>query len=251
MGLVLQNNEALIANYEEETITWNEALIEPGRPQAQLAQAKMSSDEVRRLVLKMDQMAMSRQHEGIAVMIAEEMASILAAVRRVKTETKEEFWGLLGAGANLDIAWLRPKDFGNTLLNPLATASKGLYGGTSLSVYTWLHTFVANTSDDILPTQIMSEESGMIHLGAIDPIEVPKLNMITFTLAGIPAPAQSMPFNIRRGFGIEEVPFVRFEKPIIIGPERTQLIEVMPNIAGDSKFQLLSLVIARAQDLTA
>lgn len=96
----------------------------------------------------------------------------------------------------------------------------------------------------------MVEEAAVIHLGAIDPVEVPKLESIRFTLAGIPAPAQSLPFNIRQGFANYSLPFVRFEKPVIVGPEATQLIDVYPNLSGDSKLQLLSLVIAKAQILT-
>jgi hypothetical protein len=250
MGLVYQATKGLIKAYPQESPNWEKALIEPGKGKAEVKLAPLSADEVEMILLKLDQLAMSTQHEGIAKMVAEEAESILIAIRNVKTEAKAAFAGILGAGANLDIMWLRPKDVGGSLLNPAATASKGLYGGTSGGVYTWLNTFTANTSAEIIPEQTMAEEAAVIHLGVIDPIEVPKINAIRFTLAGIPAPAQSTPFNIRSTFGSDTVPFVRFEKPIIIGPEKTQKIEVMPNISGDSKFQLLSLLIGKAEKLT-
>jgi len=249
MGIVYQANKDKIKDYPEETIKWKNALIEPGKAEAEVKVAPLSKDEAEVIILKLDQLALTAQHEGIAKMVAEEVESILVAIRMVKAETKAAFAGILGSGAQLDIMWLRPKDVGGSLLNPAGVAAKGLYGGTSGGVYTWLRTFTANTSDDVIPEQTMAEEAAVIHLGAIDPIEVPKLNAIEFTLAGIPAPAQSLPFNIRTTFGSDTVPFVRFEKPIIVGPEKTQKIVVMPNISGDSKFQLLSFLIGKAEKL--
>jgi len=44
---------------------------------------------------------------------------------------------------------------------------------------------------------------------------------------------------------------MRFEKPIIIGPEKTQVVEVNATTSlKDTKLQLLSLLIAKAEDLT-
>jgi len=250
MGIVYQGNKGLIKSFVEETVKYKNALIEPGKTEAEVKLAPLSSGEVERILLKLDMLAMEKACPPVAIMIAEEAESILTLIRMVKVESKAEFAGILGAGSNLDIAWLRARDVGGALLNPAATANKGLYGGTSGGVYTWLQSFTANTSDDLIPDQIMAEEAGVIHLGAIDPVEVPKLNAILFTLAGIPTPAQSLPFNIRQSFGSETLPFVRFEKPIIVGPEKRQRIDVMPNITGDSKFQLMSLLVAKAEDLT-
>jgi len=249
MGLVYQTTKVLIKNYPEETVTWAKALIEPGKAKTDVKVAPLSANEVEIILLKLDQLAMSTQHEGIAKMVAEEADSILIAIRMVKAETKSPFAGILGVGAQLDIMWLRPKDVGGNLLNPAGVANKGLYGGTSGGVYTWLHTFTANTLDDLIPEQTMAQEAAVVHLGAVDPIEVPKINAIKFTLAGIPAPAQSCPFNIRSEFGTGALPYIRFEKPIIVGPEKTQKIEVMPNITGDSKFQLMTLLIGKAEKL--
>lgn len=250
MGLVYQANKGLIKNYNEETIKWSKALIEPGRSESEVKLASLTKAEVDAILLKLDILASEKANPAVATIVAEEAESILVAVRLVKIETKQAFGGILGSGSNLDIKWLRPKDVGGTLLNPLATGSKGLYGGTSAAVYTWLQTFTANTSDDLIPSQTMAEEAAVIHLGGIDPIEVPKLESIRFTLAGIPSPAQSLASNIRKSLGTEDVVVVRFEKPVIVGPEKTQLIDVMPMISGDSKFQLLSFLIAKASDLT-
>jgi len=251
MGLVYQEAKALIKEYIEETIPWTKALVDPGKVEVTVKCGPLSAEEVELIVLKIDQLAMSRQHEGIAVMLAEEFDSILTMIRWVKGETKAPFSGILGVGAQLDIRWLRPKDVGATWFTS-DTGSIGLYAGTAGAVYPWLkQSLVADTSQTIIPEQTLKEEVGLIMLGAIDPVEVPKYNMITFTLSGIAAPAQPLPFNIRPSFGIDTTPFIRFEKPIIVGPEKKFKVEVMPNIAGDSKFELLALVAARAQDMTA
>lgn len=250
MGIVFQANKGLIRDYVEETVKFPDALIEPGKPAAEVKLAPMSSEEVKRLLLKLDMIAWEKINPAAAAMVAEEVSSIITAVRMVKVETKAEFMGMLGSGANLDITWLRPKDVGGPLLNAPGTANKGLYGGASGGVLTWLHTFTAGTSEDIIPEQVMAEEAAVVHLGVIDPIEVPKVNAIRFEIAGIPTPAQPLNFNIRSAFGTEAVPTCRFEKPVIIGPEKKQKVTVMPNISGDSKLQLLSLLVAKAESLT-
>ena len=231
---------------------WGKALIEAGKAEAEVKVATLSPDEVDIILLKLDQLTMSTQHEGIAKMVAEEAESILIAIRMVKAETKAKFQGVLGSGANLDIMWLRPQDVGGAILRGTADAGNlGLWGGSGGAVFTWLHTWTtAGTSEVMIPEQTMAEEGAVIHLGAIDPIEVPKCNAMKVTLAGIPAPAQSLPFNIRQGFGNYSLPFVKFEKPIIIGPEKTQKLEINATVSGgDIKLQLLSFLIAKAEKL--
>ncbi|MEM2338598.1 MAG: hypothetical protein QXW83_00175 [Nitrososphaerales archaeon] len=250
MGIIYKANKDRIRSLPEETVKVTDVLIEPGKTAAEVKLAPLSREEYERILLKLDMLAIDRNNEAIAVMVAEEVDPIITLIRMVKVETKEEFTGILGSGANLDITWLRPKDVGGPLLNSAGASNKGLYGGANGGVYSWLHTFTANTSEDIIPEQIMAKTAGVIHLGAIDPVEVPKVNAIQFTIAGIPSPAQSMKFNIRSSFGTESLPFVRFEKPVIVGPEKRQKITVMPNISGDSKLELLSLLVTKAEALT-
>jgi hypothetical protein len=250
MGIVYQSNKGLIRSYAEETVDWEDALIEPGKGVASVKLAPLSEAEAKRLLLKLDILAMEKANPLVATIVAEEAKNIFTAVRMVKVETKEAFMGVLGAGANLDITWLRPKHVGGPLLNKDGTANKGLYGGTSGGVLSWLHTFTAGTAEDLIPEQTMAEEAGVIHLGFIDPIEVPKVEAVQVKIAGIPSPAQSLAFNIRSSFGTESVPVARLEKPVIVGPEKKQQVTVFPNISGDSKLQPLTLLVAKAEALT-
>lgn len=252
MGLVYKANMGLIKPYAKETLVMRKALMQTGQAEVKVEAAGLDAGEVEIILLKLDQLAMSVQHEGIALMLAEEAESILAAVRMVKDETKESFMGIQGLGSALDMVWLRPKHVGDTgLLNSATTAGLGLYSGTNAAVYTWLQSFVAGTTKDIIPEQTMVEEAAVVHLGVIDTVEIPKCNAITFTLQGVASPTQALPFNIRPSVGSEALPFVRFEKPIIVGPEKKQKVTLVPNITGDSKVELLSLLITKASLLVA
>lgn len=249
MGIVFSANRALVANYQEETATIRDILIEPGRPEASVKLAPLTSVEVDKILKKLDSLVMQLANPAIATIVAEEVQAILVAIRMCKTETKEDFMGLLSAGSNLDICWLRPMHIGSSLL-ATSGSNKGLYAGTNAAVLTWLHNFTATTETDMVPEQTMKEEAVVIHLGAVNPIEDPKLESIKFYLAGIPTPAQSCEFRgIRKSFGSQDVPIVRFEKPIIVGPEKKQQIKVKPYVTGNDKCQLLSLLITKSEDM--
>ena len=247
-----QLHRGLIKDHLEETIVWNRALIEPGREDPTITLAPFSAKEVETLFQKLNMLALYREHPGIAAMVAEEADSILVACRKVKTETKQEFRGILGAGANLEIAWLRAKDVGGRLTDQHTITGKGAYGkGSGGGVYSWLNTFTAGTSVDMFPEATMIEEAGIIFLGFIDPIEVPKVEAVQFTLAGIPCPPQSLAFRINREFGGPgSLPFARLEKPVFIGPERKFSVTVNPGISGNSKCEPLALLITTAEKHT-
>ncbi|MBT9160986.1 MAG: hypothetical protein DDT26_02283 [Dehalococcoidia bacterium] len=250
MGLVYQKQSGLIRHYPAETIEFTRALIMPGDAKAKITAAEVSSDEVERLILKLDIMALETEHEGVTRLVADCADAVLAMMRWVKHETTFPFMSILGKGGQLDATWAEPKDVGGGILNPAGTPLLGLYGGASGGVFSWLRTFVANTALGIIPSQIMSARAGMLHMGMIDATQVPKVNRIRFTLAGQVGAAQPTKFSIRKGFGIEQMPYVRFARPVMIGPRQTQAIDLMPNISGDSRPELLSIIIAEASVLT-
>lgn len=245
---VYQVNKDLIANYPAESKDWSKALITPGQGKVSVKMAELSSNEVELILTKLDMLAINRNNPAIAAMVAEEADSILTAVRMVKTETKEPFMGMLGAGSTLDMMWLRAEQIGGSILD--ANTDIATTGPWQNNDTRWLASVTAGTDDYIIDPQTMREEAAMVHLGAIDPVEVPKVEAVTFEIAGIATPAQVTPFAIRGTFGNQSVPFVRWEKPVIIGPEKKGAIECAPHITGDTKMQLLTILIARAQDLT-
>ena len=252
MGLIWNNCKGLARqSYADETVNWKKALIEPGKDQASVKVGSLSSEEVELICLGLDQLIQSRYNEAVAVAMAEEMESILTLARMVKAETKAPFQGSLAVGTQLAMMLLRPKDIGGSLLNPAGTASCGLYAGTSASVYTWLHTFTENASEYMIPTQTMYQWAGVIHLGLLDTVEIPKVNALQWTLAGLASVPQSVSNTMKKSMGQTfDVSFARFDKPVIVGPLRSQRLALMPYATGDSKPELVSLLFARAQDLS-
>lgn len=250
MGLVYRTNQQMIMHYDAGMAEVDNALITPGQDKVVVKVAEVDADEVRRLLQKIDAIANSYMNEAVAVTYAEVFPAILTAMRMVKEETKAPFKGMVASGTELDAVALIPENFGGAILNPAATGSTGLYGGTAAGVYTWMNasSFTAGTSDDLMPEQIMDKYAAVVHIGAIDTVAVPKINRIRFTISGIATPAQPTVFNIRGVNGT--TPFVRFERPVIVGPLKKQKIDVDPNIAGYSKFELLSVLIAKADVLT-
>ena len=156
----------------------------------------------------------------------------------------------------LDIWPLRPKDVGGALLSTGGTSSTGLYGGTGAAVVTWLKTaMTGGTKASIVPAQSMWQYAGMIYLGAIEKIQIPKVCGIQFTLGSTASPPQPVTNNYKKSWGVgREISFTRLEKPVLIPPLKTQLVEVQfegpATATNDTDFELIALVIAQSQNKT-
>lgn len=247
MGLVYKTNQHLIMHYDAGTASVDNALITPGQDKVVVKVAEVDAEEVQSLLLKVDAIANSYMNEAVAVAYAETFPVILTAMRMVKEETKSPFKGIIASGTELDAAALIPQFVGSTKM-ATTTTSTGLYGGTGNAVFTWLSaSLTAGTSASLLPEQTMSQYAAVVHIGAVDTVAVPKINRVLFTLSGIPSPAQSTQFDIRGVNGT--TPFVRFHKPIIVGPLKKQKVDVDPNVTGYTKFQMMSIIIAKADVL--
>jgi hypothetical protein len=255
MGELYQavSKAGLIKDYQNPGLNYphcQSALISPGKSDVNVPVADISMAEVDLLAHRLDQMASSRQNDNIAVAVAEEFANIVLLVRRVKKETGGTFAGTLGAGADLTALWLLPKDVGGPILNSAAAGALGLYTGGGGAVFTWLATFVANTIANMIPAQQMIQWAGVLHIGILDNVDVPKIQAARVTIAGQVAPKETLMLDNRRQNGDSyNTSFQRFEKPWFISPLITQAIDLMPGPAGDSRPELVSILIARIQDL--
>jgi len=248
MGLVLEHLRDRVRAYPEKTVTLKNAVVTPGQDEVSVDVEAISEEEVKRLVTKLDVLANVRQNESIAAMVVNSWDAILTAVRWVKAKTAQEFKGIKAVGKQLDVVWLRPEDVGGSILNSASASNKGLYGGTSGGVYTWLNSFTAGTSDDMIPEQKMKEEAACVHMGLIDTITAPSpVNRIKFKVSGQTTPAQSLALNHTDGSAL---PFQEFELPIVVGPKQTQRVDIDPYITKDGRPELLTLLIAMAEDLT-
>lgn len=225
-------------------------LIDPSQQEPTFTMAALSSDEANTILKKLDSMAPGWSPQ-VTLMLAEGAYAVMKAVQLVKAQTQQKFRGIFAQGAALDMRWLRPLDVGGTILNPAATASKGLYGGTSAAVYTWQTTgLTANASNSIIPSQTMELYAAIVYLGFINPIEVPSQSAYQFTLYGVTVPAQSMEYDTIKTFGVNELPAVKLEKPIIVPPLGVQALNTYSFRAGSDNTQPVAILIARSQELT-
>jgi hypothetical protein len=253
MGLILAKvaaDPAIMRSYPDndaEPITG--AIMTTGKDAASGDMASFSRDEVTHLLRKVDTLVPSDQESFISKIVGENFASIITLARLVKKQAGGVFAGELASGIDQDIWLLEPKDIGGLLMNPALVAVSAIYG-TAIppAVFTWYYAaFAANTAINIIPPQAMSQYCGVVHLGMIDWVEVPKLNAYQYTMSGQAGPRQSLSW-FREKMGSKAVSVARFELPIIVGPLKASGLAVLPNIAGASKVQLISFLIARAQD---
>jgi hypothetical protein len=236
------------------SFNWTSALIDSGKTAVALTLMGLSPDEVNAICSKLDMIYRNLEHQDLTNLIAEEILNILAAIEAVKWQTQSSFGGILAQGTQLDIWPCRPKDIGGVLLNPLGTGSLGLYAGTSGAVPTWLSLAkTGGTKASIVPAQTMWQYAGMIYLGAIEKIQIPKVCGIQFTLGGIASPPQPVTNNYKKNWGVgREISFTRLEKPVLIPPLKNQLVEVQfegpATATNDTDFELIALVIAQSQN---
>lgn len=249
MGYVYEtvNAQGLIRAYNEGAVTVTDALITPGNESVEVNVESLSEDEVTKLALKLDVLASALQNEPIARMVAKAFPHIVTLVGWVKKEAPQRFEGIKALGKQLDIVWMRPQDVGSAVMSTAGTGSTGLYGGTGDAVFTWLQTFVAGTSDDIIPEQIMKDEAGCIHMGMIETVPLPSpVNRIKFTLSGVASPPQSIPLSHVDG---SELAFQEFEMPVVVGPKLSQKIEFDTGISKDGRPELLSFLVLQADEI--
>ena len=247
MGLVYNQVGTWVKAYAAGVEKVKEAVITPGQATTDITVETVSREEIDELAKKLDVLANYRQNEAIAAMVAKSFPAIVTALRWVKAESVQEFRGMKAVGKQLDVAWLVPEDIGGTILDKDQGSNK--HAWAEASGYTkWLPpaVFAVGTAKPVIPEQTMKDEAACVHLGMIDTVAIPKVNKISFTVSGQRAPDQSLSFTHTDG---SELSFQEYEYPVIVGPKQQQKVEVDGYIAGDSKPELLTLLIAMAEDL--
>ena len=248
MGFVYANVGTWIHAYPEKEALFSDALLTPGQDDNTVTVEALTAGEVNKLALKLDILANEKQNMAISAAVAKAFPTILQLVAWVKDKTNQKFEGMRGVGSQLDILWLRPEDVGGTLVDKDQGSNKHLWAGAS-AVHTWLHSYTtAGTAESVIPLQSMLREAGLIHIGVVQRVagEAPETR-IEFTLSGIAGPAQSLSFSQTNG---SELRFQEWEVPVVVGPEREQKVDVDPCAVQETRFELLSLLVARAKDLT-
>jgi hypothetical protein len=241
-----------------QTLAITSALISPGKVSVNQAVAAMSGNQLAALIAKLDTIFRSSVSTPISDMVAEELDSIVALVRIIAqaAQGSSEFAGILASGQQLDVWPLRPKDIGGVYLNGAgAVAAGGIYGSVNNTVFTWLRQgVVAGQQQIIIPTQTTSGQSpygGLVLLGAIEKMYTPKIESISLVLQGQPAgtvPPQPCSMTMKRTFGEDnDLSIFRFEKPVIITQNESFGVVIMPNVSGDTNFELIGVMCGQVQ----
>jgi hypothetical protein len=113
---------------------------------------------------------------------------------------------------------------------------------------------VAGVAQTIIPTQTTSGQSpygGVVILGAIEKTYTPKIESISLVLQGQPAgtiPAQPCAMTMKRTQGENnDLSVFRLEKPVIITQNESWGMQIMPNVSGDTNFELISVMCGQVQ----
>lgn len=251
MGAVWKNNQKLAVDYQEEPAgSLIDFVVDPSQENPTPKLGKLSTKEATAVLKRLDSMA-SAWCPQVSLMAEEGALAVIQGVRLLKAQPGVgEFRGIFSQGSNVNMRWLRPKDVGGAILRGTAAAGTlGLYGGGGGAVYTWLYSFTVNNTAHMVPSQTMSQFGALVYFGFMDPIETPPVEAWQLTLSGIAFTAEPADFKMIKTFNSNELPVVKFEKPVIVGPMVQQALDVWPWRTGDGKTQPVAVLIARAQDL--
>ena len=254
MGSVWKNNQDLAVAWPAvDQGKLEDILIDPSQQSPTYTLASLTQDEAITILKKLDSLAPGWSPQ-ITAMLTEGAYAVIKLVQLVKAQTKQQFRGFFAQGAALDLRLLRAKDIGGPILNGGLTATSGIYGGVTPPgagyPCTYLNTFVAKTTQNLIPSQTMLLYGGCVHFGFIDPIEVPPIDAVQWTLYGVAVPLQSTEFKAIKTIDSNELPVAKLEKPIIVPPLGIQQLTVFPYRSGDSKIQPITVVCGRAQDFS-
>jgi hypothetical protein len=186
-------------------------------------------------------------------MVAEGIEAAITEVRIISqvAQSGAQFKGILATGQALDVWPLRPKDVGGVFLNGAGLPNLGLYAGVSAAVFNWNQVVVQNVAAQLIPNQTTSGVSpygGMVIFGGIEKTYTPKIESVIFNLQGQPVIAQPCNMTEKRTFGDDnDVSVFWLEKPIMILNGSLFGVQIMPNISGQTNFELVAMMVGQAQ----
>lgn len=196
--------------------------------------AALKSEDVRIFVNELETIVHEKQHPIVKEIIVRNAPLILDLIRMVNKNTKQGFKGYFAEGNQLDINYARAADYGKT---------SWLASYTSTGGQDWLYSSAS--------PKTMTEEEGLIILGVIDPIEVPKVDCVQLVKNNEVFPQMNLALNVKDAFGTNKVAVAEFKEPWIIPPEEKFYARVNVFATGDDKLEPISFWVKRAVDLKA
>ena len=184
----------------------------------------------------------------IADIIARNSPRLWDAVRMVNTTTKIGYKGAGARGASLLFNPLEPRDFGRA----------GGFPGTS-PPDSWLQVPATvgaarlwpPTSGTIDMTISSLPVLSLVIFGFVDPVAVPKANIVQLVLAGDAWAEEVLDWEWREGFGENETPVYELKQPWVIQPGASYRVSVRNYITGEDRLTPIGFSVKRASDIIA
>jgi hypothetical protein len=198
-------------------------------------------------VAEMSVITKRNRNPMVADIIARNSPRLWDAVRMVNDNTKVGFGGAGARGARLLFNPLEPRDLG----------SAGGFPGTTPPT-TWFRSVTsvaarrlwpdANTIDlTISSLPVLSH----VYFGFVDPIAVPKPNVIQLVLDSDPWAQEVLDWEWREAYGDVETPVYELKNPWVIRPGASYRISVRDYITGDDRIIPIGFSVKRASDIIA
>lgn len=205
----------------------------------------IDEDEWKTLKEELDSFVDEEQNPTVARIIARGAPRVYDAIRLVNYESKQGFKGAAARGHAL-------------VFNPLTVAD--LYAAGAAAAKTTWTTVVAATgaanysgdSTNVNP-MLVSSLPVLCHviLGWVNPIEVPKSNMIQLIKNGDPMAREYIMWEWRQTFGDNRTPTYELKQPWICPPGENYYIAANYFLTGDDKLQPIGFSVRRATDIIA
>lgn len=213
----------------------------------------ISADDLAILGQELDAFADIERNPVVAAIIARGAPRILDAVRMVNYETKNGYKGAGARGHELVVNPIGVNDLleANPATAGLAADSKGaaaenwLITVTSAAAACYSGDATYNNQMLVSSLPVLSH----VFLGWVNPIEVPKAEMIQLIKDGDPWTPENFTWQWRDTFGDNRVPTYEQKQPWVIPPGRSYYIAVDYYITGDDKLQPIGFTVKRATDI--
>lgn len=199
-------------------------------------------------VAEMEVMQKRQRHAMVADIIARNAPRLWDLVRMVNQNTKQGFRGAGARGDRLLFNPLEPRDLGRA----------GSFPGTS-PPDSWLQVPATvgaarlwpPTSGTIDLTVSSLAVLGHVYFGFVDPVAVPKVNIVQLVLDSDPWPEETLDWEWRESYGHTETPVYELKQPWVIRPGASYRISVRNYITGEDRLTPIGFSVKRAREIIA
>lgn len=208
--------------------------------------------QVTKLGMELDALLNWNDNPRVAEMIIRGAPRVLDAVRMVNNYTHQGFGGAAAKGQELVVNPMTTSDILEYSPGSTAIASHSKYTAENwtMAIAAVGSTAWSGTSTYNNPMLVSSlPHVAHVYLGFIDPVEVPKIDMIQFIKDGTTICREYLALNWREQFGSNTVPMHELKQPWIAHPQCNYYIAAHYFITGDDKLQPIAFVVQKADQI--